>query len=1071
MRSPKVSAWVLGVAFLFGGLALGADAGALLQAAGLRGGLVVHIGCGDGRLTAALHASDAFLVHGLDADPANVAKARDHIRSLGLYGKVAVDTFDGRHLPYADNTVNLVVADSLGEVPQAEVMRVLAPGGVALIGGKKLTKPRPAAIDEWTHYLHGPDNNAVAQDTVVGPPRRLQWQCGPKWSRHHDHMSSVSAVVSTGGRIFYIIDEGSTASFYLPSHWALVARDAFNGKLLWKRRIETWYNRFKGLKDGPADAPRRLVAADGRVYATLDLHGPVVALDAATGETIREYDQTKLAEEIILSDGTLFVLVGTGSIGDGRRGERPAEKRTIVAIEAGSGRTLWKATDVVAALTMAVDDDHLYYFNFVDKRVKCLDRRNGRLVWASEPLPAPARQRSFFASKLVVSDGVVLFASGEFSGMTKSGGGETRSDTLTALSTRDGKTLWQGKHPPSGYSSPEDLFVIDGVAWCEASSNGRLDGTVLGYDLKTGRVVHKFACDKKNYWFHHRCYPGRATSRYIITSRTGLEFIDLERRTWDLNHWTRGACLYGIMTANGLVYTPPSPCICYAETMLHSFNAFAPAGPLGEGPAARLEKGPAYDSPLAGDASPADWPTYRHDNSRSGTTSVRVPARLAAAWQRRLGGRLTAPTIAGGKVFVAQIDRHTLYALDARTGRIVWRFVAGGRIDSPPTWYRGRVVFGCADGYVYCLRADDGALAWRFLAAPTDQRIVVYEQLESKWPVHGSVLIEDGVAYFVAGRSVFVDGGMRYYRLDVRTGKVLGQKVLDEREPKSGKSLMDFVKWLNMPVGRPDILSTDGKRIYLRSQALSLEGDRLEVGPKVAGPQEGRFQGGETTHLFCPTGFLDDTWFHRSYWLYASRWSSGWCGYYVAGKYAPGGKIMCVGDDLVYAYGRKPQYYRWTTPLEFRLYAAKKFWRPAPKKPATKGKKTRRRPPGPVANDENYTWRTDVPILVRAMVLAGQRLFIAGPPDLFDESRLGRMATMRQDLLARQEAALQGRGKALLWAVDARTGRKLAETSLPATPVFDGAAAAGGRLYVSTAAGAVICLAGSPDAKTSAPAK
>lgn len=1036
-----------------------------LRQAGLQGGLVVHLGCGDGRLTAALHASDAFLVHGLDADPANVAKARDHICSLGLYGKVAVDTFDGRHLPYADNTVNLVVAESLGRVPEAEVLRVLAPGGGALIGSRKVVKPRPAEIDEWTHYLHGPDNNAVANDLVAGPPRRLQWQADPKWTRHHDHMSSVSAVVSSGGRVFYIIDEGSTASFYLPSHWALIARDAFNGKLLWKRPIELWYGRFKGLKDGPADAPRRLVAVGDRVYATLDLHGPLVALDAATGKTIREYGQTKWAEEIVLSDGTLFVLVGTGSIGDGRRGERPAEKRTIMAIEPASSRTLWKVSDVVATLTMATDRDGVYYFNFADKRLKCLDRRTGRQLWASEPLPAPEKQRSFFGAKLVVADGVVLFASGEHSGMTKSGGGETRPDTLTALSARDGKTLWQGEHPPSGYSSPEDLFVMDGIAWCEASSNGRLDGTVVGYDLRTGKVGHKFACDKKSYWFHHRCYSGRATRRYIITSRTGLEFIDLKRRTWNLNHWTRGACLYGIMLANGLVYTPPCPCICYAETMVHSFSAYAPAGPVQEA-TARLVKGPAYGASIKKQLSPADWPTYRHDNLRSGSSSVAVPAGLATAWESGLGGGLTSPTIADDKVFVAQVDQHTLNALDARTGRVVWRFVAGGRIDSPPTWFEGRVVFGCADGHVYCLRGDDGVLVWRFLAAPTDRRIVVREQLESKWPVHGSILVQDGVACFVAGRSAFLDGGMRYYRLDARTGKLLGMKVFDDRDPATGKSLQDYIKWLNMPVGLPDVLSSDGERIYLRSQALGPEGKRLGLGPKVAGATEGTFQGGETTHLFCPTGFLDDTWFHRTYWLYASRWSSGWCGYYVAGKYAPGGKIMCVGDQFVYAYGRKPQFYRWTTPLEFRLYAAQKLWKRAPRKPQAAGqaaktkKGARRGAVGPVANDQNYAWRTDVPILVRAMVLADERLFIAGPPHLFDESRLGRMAVAKQAVFEKQEKALLGQGRALLWAVDARTGQKLGQAALPATPVLDGMAAAGGRLYLATASGKVVCLAG-----------
>ena len=69
------------------------------------------------------------------------------------------------------------------------------------------------------------------------------------------------------------------------------------------------------------------------------------------------------------------------------------------------------------------------------------------------------------------------------------------------------------------------------------------------------------------------------------------------------------------------------------------------------------------------------------------------------------------------------------------------------------------------------------------------------------------------------------------------------------------------------------------------------------------GAAEGKNQGGENTHLFCPTGFLDDTWFHRTYWLYARTWGSGWCGYYVAGQHAPAGKIICADDEQVYVFG------------------------------------------------------------------------------------------------------------------------------------------------------------------------
>jgi outer membrane protein assembly factor BamB len=1044
-----------------------ADMAELQQSSGVSGGVILHLGCGDGKQTAALRVNDRFLVHGLDTDPENIEKARVHIQSLGLYGRVSVDIFNGSHLPLIDSMVNLLIADQLGSVSRSEVMRVLVPEGVAIIAGQKIVKPRPEEIDEWTHYLHDADNNAVAQDTRVGPPRHVQWQAEPKWPRHHDKMSSVSALVSTHGRIFYIIDEGSTASIYMPSHWALIARDAFNGKLLWKKPIKTWFSQFKGLKDGPADAPRRLVASGDRVYVTLDLDGRLSAVDAVSGETVCEYAGTNGTEEILLSNGVLFVLMGPHSLGDGARKLRPTELRSIKALNAESGEILWQARAVVAALTMAVDSQRLYYFNFKQKRVFGLNRHTGQEEWASNVLPAPAQQTSFFASKLVVHDDVVLFASGEFSGMTKSGGGETRSDTLTALSASTGKTIWTDKHPPSGYSSPENLFVIDNTVWCDSSSNGRLDGTVIGYDLHSGKVKRRFPEDQSNYWFHHRCYAGRATSKYIMTSRTGIEFIDLQKEQWDLNHWIRGTCLYGIMPCNGLVYTPPAPCACYAETYLHSFNALAPKR-RGNGEERRvknedrLEKGPAYLTEFHPSQftlhNSNDWPTYRADNARRGYVKTSIRADLKPAWEAELGGKLSSVTIAQGKVFVAAVERHTVYALASDTGKQLWQFTAGGRVDSPPSYYEGRVLFGSADGWVYCVRATDGALIWRFMGALADQRIVSYEQVESLWPIHGSIMIQNDMAHFVAGRSIFVDGGMRLYRINAKTGALISETVLDDRNPQTGNDIQELVKWLNMPVGRPDILSSDGQRIYMRSQAFDLQGKRLRMGPRLNKPQEGQLQGGPETHLFCPTGYLDDTWFHRTYWLYGSTWGSGWNGYFVAGKYAPAGKIMSVGDDQVYVFGRQAQYYKWTTPMEFRLFAAHKQWKALPPKsravPA-KNKNKRKQDPGPVTNTQNYLWSKQVPILARAMVLADKTLFIAGPRDLLKE---GPKAMQQEAIILKQEAALAGQSGAMLRAVSAQSGETLSEYTLDSPPVFDGMAAANGCLFLSTVGGKVFCL-------------
>ena len=128
-----------------------AAAEAILEEAGLPGGLIVHLGCGDGRLTAALGADERFLAHGLDGDATKIAEARRRIRSSGRSDRVSFSHVVGNRLPYGDNLVNLLVAEDLDDVPMREVTRVLVPGGVACVkqdGRWAITaKPRPPEIE------------------------------------------------------------------------------------------------------------------------------------------------------------------------------------------------------------------------------------------------------------------------------------------------------------------------------------------------------------------------------------------------------------------------------------------------------------------------------------------------------------------------------------------------------------------------------------------------------------------------------------------------------------------------------------------------------------------------------------------------------------------------------------------------------------------------------------------------------------------------------------------------------------------------------------------------------------
>ncbi len=109
-------------------------------------------------------------------------------------------------------------------------------------------------------------------------------------------------------------------------------------------------------------------------------------------------------------------------------------------------------------------------------------------------------------------------------------------------------------------------------------------------------------------------------------------------------------------------------------------------------------------------------------------------------------------------------------------------------------------------------------------------------------------------------------------------------------------------------------------------------------------------------------------------------------------------------------------------------------------------------------------WTSDLPLLVRAMVLAEQTLFIAGPPDVMDEEESFERVMARDDAvqarLAEQDAVLDGSRGGLLRAISASDGKKLAEYKLPALPVWDGMVAANGRLYIASGDGSVTCLAG-----------
>jgi hypothetical protein len=316
---------------------------------------------------------------------------------------------------------------------------------------------------------------------------------------------------------------------------------------------------------------------------------------------------------------------------------------------------------------------------------------------------------------------------------------------------------------------------------------------------------------------------------------------------------------------------------------------------------------------------------------------------------------------------------------------------------------------------------------------------------------------------------MFLDGGMRLVRLDPETGRKLSETVLDDLDPRTGENLQARIQVKKMPVALPDVLSSDGEFVYMRSQRFDLNGRRAKIDPEHEGEQFG-----EGIHLFSPTGLLDDTWFHRSYWVYGRTAGEGWSEWPVAARLVPSGRILAFDDSHVYGYGRDPEYLCNSSVLEYRLFAADKELdaeriarvRKAKIKEGNVNWKNRSERPVSDLCAVSYKWQgRHPPLLVQAIVLADKTLFVAGPPDVVDEKAMrGRSLEPEfQEKMREQSDALAGLKGGILWAVSAENGKKLAGYKLESVPVFDGMIAAKGRLYLAMKDGSVSCFAGDSD--------
>lgn len=241
----------------------------------------------------------------------------------------------------------------------------------------------------------------------------------------------------------------------------------------------------------------------------------------------------------------------------------------------------------------------------------------------------------------------------------------------------------------------------------------------------------------------------------------------------------------------------------------------------------------------------AEWPTYRHDNARSGHTAESLQAEeLSVAWHwksirpplpawagpakwdayndiprlnsmRNYDAAMHA-TVSGGKVYFGSSVDDTVRCLDATTGTVLWSYTTDGPVRIAPSVAGKKVYFGSDDGSAYCLNAETGQLEWKFNPRANYRKVINNNRLISFWPVRTGVTVEDGTAYFCCSMLPW----RRSYlcAVDANTGKVEGEgryvKELSDSHSFEG-AMLASKELLIIPQGRiaPLILNRkDGTR-------------------------------------------------------------------------------------------------------------------------------------------------------------------------------------------------------------------------------------------------------------------
>jgi len=712
----------------------------------------------------------------------DVLAAREIADKAGLYGnRIFIEKGSPAKLHLADNLADALIAVGRETgVSEAEALRILRPGGKALLGRNVLVKPPLEGVDDWSHPYHGPDNNPQSQDKVILAPYMTQFMAEPRYA------PLPQVTVTSDGRVFKAFGHVAFKKREEPFLNKLVAFNGYNGTILWQR----------DLVEGVMIHRNTMIATPATLYLGDDKSCKMI--DTATG---------RLKDEIVppvkraggtfwkwmaMEDGVLYALMGEQEQRDETKRWRrqqhgwpwsPISKgfnqpenpwgfgRNLLAIDPESKKILWsyREDEPIDSRAMCMKNGRIYIFRF-GAYLACLDAKTGNVLWRKTPDNGPALFKSLgtylgrqdwrtnwrTTCYLKCSDNALYFAGPAIG-------------KLLAVSAEDGNIIWE--NPYSNFQ----LVLRDDALY---GLSGQIDKhSCMKFDPMTGKVLSEIDISRR------ACTrPTGSADAIFFRANGGSVRLDTAANRPQWISPMRPVCQDGVIVANGLLYWWPSVCDC--QLSIYGVTSLGPAGGFDFYPTAteeqRLEKGAGNLTKVASfSESAADWPAFRADNTGSATSAATIPNKAKLLWRFEPKAKFsaatplpTAPVTAGGLVFVSGPDG-IVRAFDAASGDLRWKAYTGGAVRIAPTIWKGRALVGSGDGWVYAFEAQTGRLLWRFRAAPAERTIPVYGSLMSTWPAASGVLVADGIAYAAAG--IVNYDGTYVYALDAETGKIKWQ--------------------------------------------------------------------------------------------------------------------------------------------------------------------------------------------------------------------------------------------------------------------------------------------------------